>query len=257
MITTARVETELDYWFSAEPPACSVLWLMGDSQAEMPPALVRVGAGLAPLRCGAASCVPWSRPRTLSGLTGAELLLEATTSFAGDAMTNSSSPIVRHESSRGSACEVVCADAQAEGVWQVLASRPGLRLCAALFPRATTVPDSWVYSAARLVLVGGTNVLNRRTGGALDGLLHAFLTDTLGAGGIAVISGGLELCGPGVALTGSTDQISQAEHALGETRHADQALVRRSLELAGPWTGPARRPYLPSPTTGRWVTAHP
>jgi hypothetical protein len=83
----------------------------------------------------------------------------------------------------------------------VLAHEPGLRLCAALFPRVTTVPESWVYSAARLVMVGGTDVLNWGAGGALGGLLHAFLTETLQAGGIAVISGGLELCGPGVALT--------------------------------------------------------
>jgi hypothetical protein len=255
VITVARVESELDYWFSAEPPACSVLWLMGDPQDDLVPALVRIGAGLAPLRCGIASCVPWSRLRTLAGLAGAELLLEATTSFAGAALANSSSPIVRHETSRGSGCEVVGVDAQTEGVWQVLSSRPGLRLCAALFPRMTTVPDSWVYSAVRLVMVGGTNVLSRGVGGALDGLLHAFLTDTLQAGGIAVISGGLELCGPGVALTGSGDQINQVERALGETWPADETLVRRSLELAGPWTGPARRQYERSPATGRWVAA--
>jgi hypothetical protein len=48
--SVAGVQTELDYWFSAEPPACSVLWLMGDLQADLVPALVRVGAGLAPLR---------------------------------------------------------------------------------------------------------------------------------------------------------------------------------------------------------------
>ena len=82
VITVARVESELDYWFSPKPPACSVLWLMGDPQNDLAPALVRVTAELAPLRCGAASCVPWSRPRTLAGLTGAELLLEATTGFA-------------------------------------------------------------------------------------------------------------------------------------------------------------------------------
>ena len=105
-------------------------------------------------------------------------------------------------------------------------------------------------------MVAGTNVLNRGAGGALDALLHGFLTDTLQAGGIAVISGGLELCGPRVALTGSREQINQAEHALGETRREDEALVRHSLELAGPWTGPARRQHQRSPAAGRWVAAH-
>lgn len=218
MITVARVESELDYWFSAEPPASSVLCLMGDWQDDLLPALVRIGADLAPVRCGAASCEPWSQPRTLARLARAEVLLEATTGFAGSAVANSSSPIIRHDTSRGSACEIVSADPQAEEAWQVLAARPGLRVCAALFPGATVVPDSWVYSAARLVLVAGTNVLNRGTGGALDGLLQAFLTDTLQSGGIAVTSGGLELCGPGVALTGPWDQINQAERALGQTR---------------------------------------
>ena len=77
------------------------------------------------------------------------------------------------------------------------------------------------------------------------------------ADGIAVTSGGLELCGPGVALTGPRDQISQAERALGQTRPADETLVRRSLELAGPWTAPARRLYQQSPATRRWVAARP
>ena len=257
VITVARVESELDYWFSPELPACSVLWLMGDPQDDLVPALVRIGAELEPVRCGAASCVPWSRPQTLAGLPGAELLLEATTAFAGDALANSSSPIIRHETSRGSACEVVCVDGQDGGAWQLLASRPGLGLCAALFPQATTVPDSWVYSAARLVMVGGTNVLIRGAAGALDGVFQAFLTDTLRAGGIAVIRGGLELFGPGVALTGVPDQVDQAEQALGALRRADETLVHRSLHLAGPWSARARRQYKQSPETGRWVAARP
>lgn len=99
-------------------------------------------------------------------------------------------------------------------------------------------------------------MLNRGAGGALDALLQAFLTDTLQAGGIALISGGMELCGPGIALTGSSEQVNQAQHALGETRRADETLVQRSLELAGPWTGPARRAYQRLPATNRWVTAH-
>jgi hypothetical protein len=234
VITVVRVESELDYWFSAEEPVCSVLWLMGDAQADLVPALIRVSAGLAPLRCGAAFCLPWSHPRMLTRIAGAELLLEATIGFAGDALTSSPSPIVRHETSRGSACEVVCVDAQAEDAWQALVSRPGLQVCAALFPRAVTVPANWVYSAARLVMVAGTSVLNRGVQGALDGLLQAFLADTRQAGGIAVISGGLELCGPGIALTGSREQINQAEHAVGETCRADETQVRHSLELAGP-----------------------
>ena len=141
MITVARVESELDFRFSGDPPACSVLWLLGDLQDDVMPALQRIGADLAPLRCAVAGCAPSSRPRPLAGLAGAELLLEASVEVAGRALSQSPSPIVRHESSAGSACAVASADAEAEGTWQAVVSGRGLRRCAALFPGADGVPD--------------------------------------------------------------------------------------------------------------------
>ena len=257
MITVARVETELDFWFSGDPPVCSVLWLLGDLQDEVVPTLTRVGASLAPLRCGVACCVPSSRPRPLAGLAGAEPLLGASVDFAGRTLADSSSPVVRHETSTGSACDVAAVDADVDATWQVVASGRGLRHCAAMFPGANGVPEGWIYSAIRMVMVAGTNLLNRGMGGAVDGLLQAFLADTLQAGGIAVITGGLELCGPGVALTGAVDHIDRAERAVRKAEGADGLLVRHSLELAGPWSAPARRPYRQSLQTGRWEAGDP
>ncbi len=103
-------------------------------------------------------------------------------------------------------------------------------------------------------MVAGTNVLSRGTLGAMDGLLQAFLAGTLEAGGIAVITGGLEFCGPGVALTGSVDYLDRAERAVGS---ADDLLVRRSLQLAGPWATPGYRHYHQSPQSDRWVAVDP
>ena len=257
MLTVARVESELDFRFSGDPPVCSVLWLLGDLQDDVMPTLGRIGSGLAPLRCAVAGCASSSRPRPLAGLAGAALLMEATVKFAGRALTDSPSPIVRHESSTGSACEVASVDAEAEGTWQVVASGRGLRRCAALFPGADGVPDGWIYSAARKLMVAGTNVLNRGAPSAMDGLLQNFLADTLQAGGIGVTTGGLELCGPGVALTGTADHIDKAERAVGKAQGADESLVRHSLELAGPWAAPAHRQYRQSPRSGRWVTVDP
>lgn len=253
----ARVETELDFRFSGDPPVCSVLWLLGDLQDEVVPMLTQVSASLAPLLCGVACCVPSSRPRPLAGLAGAELLLGASVEFAGRALSDSSSPIVRHETSRGSACEVAAVDADVDATWQVVASGRGLRRCAALFLGADRVPEGWIYSAVRMVMVPGTNVLSRGVAGAEHGLLQAFLSDTLQAGGIAVITGSLELCGPGVALTGAVDQIDTAEGVLRNGEVADDLLVRHSLELAGPWSAPANRQYRQAPQTGRWVAGEP
>ena len=250
----ARVQSELDFWFSGDPPVCSVLWLLGDQQDDVMPALRRIGSGLAPLQLAVAGCAPSSRPRPLARLVGAELLLEASVEFSGRALADSPSPIVRHESSTGSACEVVSADAEAAETWRVVASGRGLRRCAALFPGADGVPDGWIYSAARMVMVAGTNVLSRGAPSAMDGLLQAFLADTLQAGGIAVTTGGLELCGPGVALTGTADHIDRAVRAVGAVQDADEPRVRHSFELSGPWAAPAHRQYRQSPQSGRWVT---
>lgn len=84
--------------------------------------------------------------------------------------------------------------------------------------------------------------------------MQAFLADTLQGGGIAVIKGSLELCGIGVALTGDTTAIDKAEQVFSAARRADEAEVRHSVELAGPWSGPGYRPYHRSPETGRWVS---
>jgi len=34
-----------------------------------------------------------------------------------------------------------------------------MQLCAALFPHGSEIDDGWTYSAARLVMIAGTNVL--------------------------------------------------------------------------------------------------
>jgi hypothetical protein len=106
-------------------------------------------------------------------------------------------------------------------------------------------------------MVAGTKVLSRGAPSAMDGLLQAFLADTLQAGGIAVITGGLELCGPGVALTGSVDDVDRAERAVGKAEGADDLLVRHSLQIAGPWAAPGYRQYQQSPQSGRWVVVDP
>jgi hypothetical protein len=198
VITLARVESELDYWFSGEPPECSVLWLIGSPESLFS-ALAELAASLHPRpMCAAAACSSKTRPLPFATASSSERLLQANLEFAGSALGNNSSSIIRHPSSRGSVGEVVSVDpSHSSEIWRLLATANGLRICGALFPAAVPVPDDWIYSALRLVMIAGTSVLNRGVAsGARDALLHAFLADTLQADGIAAIKGGLELWVP-------------------------------------------------------------
>lgn len=119
------------------------------------------------------------------------------------------------------------------------------------------MPSHWIYSALRLVLVAGTSALNRDTASCgQDVLLHAFLANTLQGGGLAAIRGGLGLCGPGVALSGSPAAIDEAQQAFTTAARADDLQVRRSVALAGPWSAPGYRLYRQSPDSGRWIPTY-
>jgi hypothetical protein len=255
VITVARIESELDYRFSAELPVCPVLWLIG-SPDELVPLLAQLAGQLGRPGCRAVACTPRTRPSPFPAAPGQHELLRAELDFAGDAIEQARSSLLRHPSSRGSVCEAVSADPAADGIWRTLATANGLHVCAGLFPSGGTVPDDWVYSAMRLVMIAGTTALNRGAAlGGQDALLQAFLSDTLQSGGLAVIMGVLELCGPGVALTGSTAGIDEAQYLFATTARAEDVHVRHSVVLAGPWAAPGYPPYKQSPDSGRWIPA--
>jgi hypothetical protein len=255
VITVARIESELDYWFSADPPLCSVLWLIG-SPGELVPALTRLAGQLGWAECRAAACTPRTRPSPFRAGTSHQELLRAELGLAGSAIEDTRSPILRHPSSRGSACEVVSADPAADEIWRTLATANGLRVCAGLFPSGGSVPGDWIYSALRLVMIAGTTALNRGAAlGGQDALLHAFMADTLQGDGLAAIKGSLELCGPGVALTGSPAAIDEAQQAFATAARAEDVQIRHSLALAGPWSAPGHRAYKQSPDSDRWIPA--
>jgi len=171
MIRLARVESELDYWFSGEPPNCSILWLIAAPEGLVS-ALTELAASVEPQSvCGAAVCSPVTRPPSLGPAFGGEQLLQAKVEFEGGAIDNASSLIIRHPSSRGSVGQVVSSvPSRSEGVWRLLATATGLRVCAGMFPAAVSVPDDWTYSALRLVMNAGTSLLNR---GAASGAKDA------------------------------------------------------------------------------------
>jgi hypothetical protein len=137
------------------------------------------------------------------------------------------------------------------GRWQPL------RVCAGLFHSAATVPDDWVFSAMRLVMIAGTHVLNLGQGhlGVPNALLQAFLADTMQGGGLAVSFVGTEECGCGVALTGGPAAIDEAQRPFATAARAEDVQVRHSLWIGGPWPapGPSGPAYEQSPDSGRWI----
>lgn len=256
MISVARIESELEYQFSAELPVCSVLWLRGRPE-ELVPALVRLAGQLGWAECRAAACTPRTLPACFQAVAGQQELLRAEFDLAGSAIEDTRSPILRHPAHRGSVCEVVSAKPAGDGIWRALADAGGLRVCAGLFQSADTVPDAWVYSALRLVMIAGTHALNLGQGhlGVQDALLHAFLADTLQGGGLAVSFVGTEQCGCGVAVTGSPAAIDQAQLAFATAECVEDVRVRHSLWIGGPWPapGPSGPTYEQSPDSGRWI----
>ena len=252
MISVARIESELEYRFSADLPVCSVLWLLG-GPGELVPALARLAGQLGWAECRAAACAPRTLPPRFAA-AGRQELLRAEFDLEGSAIEDTRSPVLRHPAHRGSVCEVVSADPGADRIWRALATADGLRVCAGLFQSAATVPDAWVYSATRLVMIAGTAALNCGAGGVQDALLHAFLADTLQGGGLAVSKVVTEECGAGVALTGSPAAIDEAQRAFATAARPDDVQVRHSLWIGGPWSpAPAGPAYEQLPDTGRWI----
>jgi hypothetical protein len=255
VITVARIESELDYWFSADLPVCSVLWLIGGPE-ELVPALARLAGQLGWAECRAAACAPRTRPSPFPAVAGRQELLRAEFDLAGSAIEDARRPILRHPASKGSVCEVVSAEPAADGVWRTLATAHGLQACAALFQSGSTVPDDWIYSAMRLVMITGTAALNCGAGGVRDALLHAFMADTLQGGGLAITKVVTEECGAGVALTGSPAAIDEAQRAFATAARAEDVRVRHSLAIGGPWSAQVGgRAYEQSPDSGRWILA--
>jgi hypothetical protein len=120
------------------------------------------------------------------------------------------------------------------------------------------VPDDWIYSAMRLVMIAGTYALNRGAGhrDVQDALLHAFLADTLQGRGLAVTKVTPEYGGDGVALTGSPAAIDEAQRAFATAARVEDVDVRHSMTIGGPWSpSPGGRAYEQSPDTGRWIPA--
>jgi hypothetical protein len=257
VITVARIESELDYQFSADLPVCSVLWLLGRPD-ELVPALARLAGPPGWAECRAAACTPRTLPSRFPAVAGQHELLRAEFDLAGSALEHARSPILRHPVSKGSVCEVVSAEPAADGPWRALATAEGLRVCAALFRSGGTVPDDWIFSAMRLVMIAGTAALNRGAGrlGVQDALLHAFMADTLQGGGLAVTKVVTEECGAGVALTGSPAAIDEAQRAFATAARAEDVQVRHSLAIGGPWSAPVSvRAYEQSRDSGRWIPA--
>ena len=254
MITVARVESELACWFSSSPPVCSVLWLLG-SREDLVSALAELSAGLDHVQWRAAACAARTRSLPFQEASGCRQLLLADLGFTGTAVEQASSLLIRKPAAGGSACQVASGGA---GIWPVLAAGRGLEVCAGLFPAEVTVPDEWAYAATRMVMISGTLVLNR--GQALrvrDALLHSFLAATLQAGGVAATKGGLEMCGPGLAFTGTAAAIDRVQDCFLAALFADEVQLRHSLQVAGPWASPAYPAYRSSPESGRWLPGEP
>ena len=111
-------------------------------------------------------------------------------------------------------------------------------ICAGLVPADAGLPAGWMHAAPLLVLEQASvqarpgRVSERYT---LHAHAHAFIAETVRAGGIAVTRLDAELMRPGIALTAPTGLIDEIADELRGATQAPPSRVARSVHLSGNW----------------------
>jgi len=255
VIAMARIESQIDTWTQPEAVPCSVLWFITREGDELAAVFEHLVSAVGPLSLRAIVGHPDHRKRvpaqattTLAAIVGREAVLEARLSYSGVLAfreaprdSHSAKDVVKSDfGSRDEAawCEVVDVDVADGRLWAFVLKRYGMD--GGLFFGPAVDPGRWLDAAIMCETIGpfrpfGSLPDRYRLSYMLE---QMFLQQVIADGGVGLSWVSPEICGTGIALTGSPAAIDELERHLGDLKRLSDVDVKHSMQL-GPRPGSA------------------
>jgi hypothetical protein len=225
MTRVARLAEDPSLSVTGDAISCSVLWIVPDDESDLANTANRLANLASVVSCWGFLCRPAvaNPPRLLKSITGRNLFLEAALDMP----------------SGSSVCEVAEVDvAHDAAFWSLFGTSTYQRqLGGALFYEGDAPYGAWLDAAIQLALVAGSLPFWRlpTSHDVQDVLLHAFIAETIAAGGIALTKVVPEMFRAGLGISGSREGIDAIERQLVGIERLPDEPVQHSLQIGGPW----------------------